>query len=50
MSRFQGRQGRGALRAHRALLRIEAEDRAAETEHGRTKSHRLGKCPCSREV
>lgn len=46
MSRFQGRQAKGALRAYRAVLRAEAEHRAASVKHGNTRAHRLGKCTC----
>lgn len=49
MSYFHGRQGRGAARARTDVLRAEAEHRALNVQHDRTKAHRLNKCECSKE-
>jgi hypothetical protein len=43
---FHGRQGRGALRLHREILREEAVSRSLVVQHDRTRAHRLGKCDC----
>jgi hypothetical protein len=50
MSRFQGRQGKGAMRAHKVVLRAEAEHRAANVQHDDTRAHRLGRCLCEGDV
>lgn len=42
MSVFSGKQYRGAMRAHRALKREEAELRAATVRPERSKVYRLG--------
>lgn len=46
MSRFHGKQGQGAVRAHKAVKRAEAEQRTLLTPHENTRAHRLGKCDC----
>lgn len=46
MSRFTGKQGKGAQRAAKAVRRVEAEHRQALTLHENTRAHRLGKCDC----
>ena len=46
MSFFHGKQGKGAQRVRKAELREQAEARNAETLHGNTKAHRLGRCNC----
>jgi len=46
VSRFTGKQGKGAQRAARDVRRAEAEHRQALTEHDNTKAHRLGRCDC----
>ncbi len=45
MSCFHGRQGSGALRAHRAVLRAEAEDRATRTPEHQRKAFLYGPVP-----
>lgn len=42
--RYNGPCGKGFERKRREQKRIEAELRAEETPHERTKAHRLGKC------
>ena len=42
MSRFHGRQGAGALRAHKAVLRDEANERNARTPEHRRKAFLYG--------
>lgn len=48
MSYFHGKQGKGAQRLRKEVLRAEAEHRAANVQHDRTKAHRLGKCDCEK--
>lgn len=48
MSYFHGKAGKGAQRARKAVLRAEAEHRAAVTPHENTKAHRLGRCDCEK--
>lgn len=43
-SRFSGKQGRGAMRLWREVLREEAEERQANVKHENTRAHRMGKC------
>lgn len=49
MSYFHGKQGKGAQRTRKEVLRAEAEERAATTPHDRTRVHRLGKCECEQK-
>lgn len=42
MSRFHGRQGSGAQKSYKALLRAEAEDRCARTPEHRRKAFLYG--------
>lgn len=49
MSYFHGRQGRGASRARKDVLRAEAEHRTLNVQHDRTRAHRLAKCECPKE-
>lgn len=44
MSRWHGKQYRGAMRDLRKTKRREAEERNARTPHERTRTHRLMKC------
>jgi hypothetical protein len=44
MSVFTGRQGSGAMRAHRERKRREAEERKGRVTHERTKAHRRRRC------
>jgi len=44
MSTFTGRQGKGAMAAHRRDKRTEAEARNAVTPHDRTRAHREVRC------
>jgi hypothetical protein len=46
MSYFHGRQAKGAQRVRKEILRAEAEHRALNVQHDRTRAHRLGKCEC----
>lgn len=46
MSRFTGKQGKGAMRTHREFLRAEAIERQKAVKHDRTKAHRLERCEC----
>ena len=41
---WNGRHGKGAMRAHREAKRREAQARNAETAHEDTRAHRLGRC------
>jgi hypothetical protein len=48
MSRFTGKQAKGARFVHRAKKRAEAETRAANVRHDRTRAHRQRRgCSCS---
>jgi hypothetical protein len=49
MSYFHGRQGKGAQRVRKDVLRAEAEHRAANVQHDHTKAHRLNRCDCNPE-
>lgn len=44
--RYNGRCGEGFQRKRREQRRIQAELRAEDTTHERTKAHRLNKCGC----
>lgn len=46
MSYFHGKQGKGAQRVRKAVLRAEAEERNANTPHENTRAHRLSRCDC----
>ena len=48
MSRFTGRQQKGAMAALRTKKREEAEARnaSADSIHTNTRGHRLGRCSC----
>lgn len=43
---FHGKQTKGARARLRTQKRTEAEQRQANTQHDRTRAHRLGKCEC----